>query len=81
MHVKLDEFKMVKMRFFGEISGIAEGAVFSSYEELNRSKIHTPTQAGTAGSHNPNNTQRDNWSSRPNTNPYTGKPGTKEAEK
>ena len=30
---------------------------------------------------NPNNTQRDNWSSKPNTNPYTGKPGTKEAEK
>jgi hypothetical protein len=30
---------------------------------------------------NPNHTQRDNWSSKPNTNPYTGKPGTKEAEK
>jgi len=30
---------------------------------------------------NPNQTQRDNWSSKPNTNPYTGKPGTKEAEK
>ena len=30
---------------------------------------------------NPNNTQRDNWSSKPNTNPYTGKPGTKEAQK
>lgn len=41
---------MAKMRFFGEIAGISEGAVFSSYEELNRSKIHTPTQAGIAGS-------------------------------
>jgi hypothetical protein len=30
---------------------------------------------------NPNHTQRDNWSSKPNVNPYTGKPGTKEAEK
>lgn len=30
---------------------------------------------------NRNNTQRDNWSSKPNTNPYSGKPGTKEAEK
>lgn len=30
---------------------------------------------------NPNNTKRDNWSSKPNTNPYTGKPGTKDAEK
>lgn len=30
---------------------------------------------------NPNNTQRDNWSSKPNVNPYTGKPGTKESEK
>lgn len=30
---------------------------------------------------NPNHTQRDNWSSKPNVNPNTGKPGTKEAEK
>ena len=27
---------------------------------------------------NPNQTQRDNWSSKPNSNPYTGKPGRKE---
>jgi hypothetical protein len=26
---------------------------------------------------NSNHTQRDNWSSKPNTNPYTGKRGTK----
>ena len=26
---------------------------------------------------NSNRTQRDNWSSKPNTNPYTGKHGTK----
>ena len=26
---------------------------------------------------NSNHTQRDNWSSRPNTNPFTRKPGTK----
>jgi hypothetical protein len=25
---------------------------------------------------NPNHTQRDNWSSKPNVNPNTGKPGT-----
>lgn len=30
---------------------------------------------------NPNNTQRDNWSSKPNVNPYTGKQGTKEPRK
>lgn len=29
---------------------------------------------------NPNNTQRDNWSSKPNVNPYTGKQVTKEAK-
>lgn len=29
---------------------------------------------------NPNRTQRDNWSSKPNTNPYTGKQGTKDAK-
>lgn len=29
---------------------------------------------------NPNNTQRDNWSSKPNVNPYTGKQGSKEAK-
>ena len=26
---------------------------------------------------NPNGTTRDNWSTKPNVNPYTGKPGTK----
>jgi hypothetical protein len=30
---------------------------------------------------NSNTTQKDNWSSKPNVNPYTGKKGTKEAEK
>jgi hypothetical protein len=30
---------------------------------------------------NPNRTQRDNWSSKPNSNPYTGKAGTKEPQK
>jgi len=30
---------------------------------------------------NPNKTQRDNWSSKPNTNPYTGKQGTREPQK
>jgi hypothetical protein len=30
---------------------------------------------------NPNKTQRDNWSSKPNANPYTGKKGTKEPKK
>ena len=28
---------------------------------------------------NPNQTQRDNWSSKPNVNPYNGRQGTKEA--
>lgn len=30
---------------------------------------------------NPNQTQRDNWSSKPNYNPYTGKEGKKEPQK
>jgi hypothetical protein len=30
---------------------------------------------------NPNQTQRDNWSSKPNSNPYTGKEGKKEPQK
>lgn len=30
---------------------------------------------------NPNNTQRDNWTSKPNANPYTGKAGNKEPQK
>ena len=30
---------------------------------------------------NPNGTQRDNWSSKPNVNPYTGKAGTIEPKK
>ena len=29
----------------------------------------------------PNRTQRDNWSSKPNENPYTGKEGTKPRQK
>ena len=30
---------------------------------------------------NPNGTQRDNWSSKPNVNPYTGQTGTKEPQR
>lgn len=30
---------------------------------------------------NPNGTQRDNWSSKPNYNPYTGREGKKEPQK
>ncbi len=29
----------------------------------------------------PNGTQKDNWSSKPNVNPYTGKEGAKEPQK
>jgi len=29
----------------------------------------------------PNGTQKDNWSSKPNVNPYTGNEGTKEPQK
>lgn len=32
-------------------------------------------------SSNPNHTQRDNWSSKGNTNPYTGKDGTREPKR
>lgn len=30
---------------------------------------------------NPNSTQKDNYSTKPNVNPYTGKEGTKEPQK
>lgn len=30
---------------------------------------------------NPNNTQRDNWTTKPNVNPYTGTQGKKELQK
>lgn len=30
---------------------------------------------------NPNNTQRDNWTSKPNVNPYTGTQGKKEPQR
>jgi putative restriction endonuclease len=42
----------MKERFFGEIPGVFEGATFSSYSELNLSKVHSPTQAGISGSQN-----------------------------
>lgn len=35
---------------------------------------HVPPSFRTA----PNRTKLDNWSSKPNVNPYTGKPGTKD---
>jgi putative restriction endonuclease len=41
---------VASIRTFGEIPGIQEGATFTSYVELNKSRIHTPTQAGIAGS-------------------------------
>ena len=30
---------------------------------------------------NPDSTKRNNWSSKPNVNPYTGKPGTKDPDR
>jgi len=41
---------MVTKRIFGEITGVTEGALFSSYAELNQAKVHTQTQAGISGS-------------------------------
>lgn len=43
---------MPSSRFFGEITGIEEGAIFASYKEMNIAKIHTATQAGISGSQN-----------------------------
>jgi len=34
---------MVTKRIFGEITGVTEGALFSSYAELNQAKVHTQT--------------------------------------
>jgi len=39
-------------RVFGEILGIQEGEVFQSYKDMNRVKVHTPTNAGISGSQN-----------------------------
>ena len=41
---------MVTKRIFGEITGVTEGTLFSSYAELNQVKVHTQTQAGISGS-------------------------------
>jgi putative restriction endonuclease len=41
---------MATKRIFGEITGVTEGALFSSYAELNQAKVHTQTQAGISGS-------------------------------
>lgn len=35
------------------------------------------TYVAPARATNPNGTTRDNWSTKPNVNPYTGKPGAK----
>lgn len=39
-------------RVFGEIPGISPGAVFASREELSRSGVHRPLQAGISGAQN-----------------------------
>jgi putative restriction endonuclease len=39
-------------RTFGEIAGIAEGDIFQTYKDMNRVRIHTPTNAGISGSQN-----------------------------
>ena len=43
---------MATSREFGEILGIQEGDVFQTYKDMNRVKIHTPTNAGISGSQN-----------------------------
>ena len=43
---------MATLREFGEIPGIQEGDVFQTYKDMNRVKIHTPTNAGISGSQN-----------------------------
>jgi putative restriction endonuclease len=45
-------FMAATKRVFGEVDGIAEGTLFTSYAELNQAKIHTQTQAGISGSQN-----------------------------
>jgi len=43
---------MATTREFGEIPGIQQGDVFQTYKDMNRVKIHTPTNAGISGSQN-----------------------------
>jgi len=43
---------MPVLRSFGEIAGIQEGDLFQTYKDMNRVRIHTPTNAGISGSQN-----------------------------
>lgn len=62
---------------FAKGSGGAKGGSHSVRGHVRKDGTYVPPHHAT----NPNNTHKDNWSSKPNVNPYTGNAGTKDAEK
>ncbi|MBK8768055.1 MAG: hypothetical protein IPM01_27015 [Burkholderiaceae bacterium] len=66
------------------ITGVVEARSSSSGSGSNSVSGHVRKDGTYVAPHqrtNPNQTQRDNWTSKPNTNPYTGKDGTKDPQK
>ena len=66
------------------ITGVAEARSSSNGSGSNSVSGHIRKDGTYVAPHQrtiPNQTQRDNWSSKPNTNPYTGKAGAKEPQK
>jgi len=81
---RLNKFLIASFILLFAFSGSAIGKSANSVSGTHSVKGHVKKDGTYVQPHhatNPNNTQRDNWSSKPNVNPYSGKPGTKEAEK
>lgn len=62
---------------YGKSNGASSGGTHPVKGHIKKNGTYVQPHRAT----NPNNTQKDNWTSKPNVNPYTGKPGTKEVEK
>ena len=77
---------MMKLILFCIVVGAAASPVFATKAGGGSHSVkgHVTKNGTYVAPHqktSPNNTQRDNWSSKPNANPYTGKAGTKEPQK
>ncbi|PHX98353.1 MAG: hypothetical protein CK529_13450 [Rhodospirillaceae bacterium] len=70
---------------FGATDAFAKGSSHASSSSSTHSVRSHVTKKGTYvaphGQTNPNATKKDNWSTKGNVNPVTGKPGTKSAVK
>lgn len=62
---------------YGKGKGASSGGTHAVKGHIKKNGTYVQPHRAT----NPNDTQKDNWTSKPNVNPYTGKPGTKEVEK